>query len=124
MSRSSPFRKVLVVENDLDIRDTVCNLLARMCEAEVAHSVRNALTSFSEESFDAIMLDLKCPEYSPEQLPSQIQGIQPNLVGRVLVITGEAMSPDILDTIERQWLTHVSPQHLTINLLNAIRTLF
>ena len=95
-----------------------------MCETEVAHGVRIALTNFSEKSFDAILLDLKCSEPSPEHSKSQIQGIQPSLVGRVLVITGEAQSPDILDTIERQWLRHVSPPHLTIKLLNAIRTLF
>ena len=123
MGGSPPTRKVLVVENDLDICNIVCNLLAGMCETEVAHGVRIALTSFSEKSFDSIMLDLKCPEHSPKQMKSQIQGIQPSLVGRVLVITGEAQSPDILDTIERQWLTHVSPQHLTKKLLTAIRTL-
>ena len=95
-----------------------------MCESEVAHRIRIALTSFSEKTFDAIMLDLKCPEQSPEQMKSQIQGIQPSLVGRVLVITGEAQSPDTLNTIERQWLTHVLPQHLTRKLLTAIRTLF
>ena len=72
MGGSSPFRKVLVVENDLDLGNIVCNLPARMYEGEVAHGIRDALTSFSEKSFDAIMLDLKCPENSPEQMKSQI----------------------------------------------------
>ena len=123
MGGSSPIRKCLVVENDLDICYVVCNLLAGMCETEVAHGVRVALTDISEKSFDAIMLDLRCSEHSPEQLKSQIQGIRPSLVGRVLVITGEAQSPDILDTIERQWLRHVSRQRFTSNLLTALRTL-
>ena len=111
---------MLIVENDLDICNIVCNLLAGMCDPEFAHDIRIALTSLSEKSFDAIVLDLKCSEQSPEQLKSQIQAIRSSLVGRVLVITGEAKSPDVLDTIERQWLTHVLRQHLSQHLLTAI----
>jgi DNA-binding NtrC family response regulator len=123
MGGSSPVRKVLVVENARNICYIVCNLLAGMCEEEVAHGIRVELTNLSEESFDAIMLDLKCSEQLPEQLKSHMKGIRPSLVGRVLVITGEAKSPDVLDTIERQWLRYVSRQHLTRNLLTALRTL-
>jgi DNA-binding NtrC family response regulator len=123
MGGSSPIRKCLVVENDVDICYVVCNLLAGMCEGKVAQGIRVALTSLSEESFDAILLDLKCSDQSRDQSKSQIRGIRPALVGRVLVITGEVRSPDILATIERQWQRHVSPRHVTSRLLTALRTL-
>ena len=121
MATSSQVRKVLVAENGRDVRNVVCNLLAGFCEGEVAQSLRVSLTSFSEMSFDVIMLDVKCCK-RPETLESQIE-VQPVLVGRVLVITAEAKSPVILDEIDRLWATHVSPQHFTKRLLTALRTL-
>ncbi len=125
MGRSPPYRKVLIIENEPDVRNVLYVLLAGVgCEGEVAHDIRNALTRISEESFDAVLLDLHCSEGSPEQVVSQIKEIRPSLVGRVLVITGDVTSPDVLDTIERQCLPQVQRRHLIKDLLTALRSLF
>lgn len=125
MGRSPPYRKVLIIENEPDVRNVLFVLLAGVgCEGEVAHDIRNALTRISEESFDAVLLDLHCSEGSPEQVVSQIKEIRPSLVGRVLVITGDVTSPDVLDTIERQCLPQVRRRHLIKDMLTALRSLF
>ena len=83
MGRSPPYRKVLIIENEPDVRNALYVLLAELgCEAEVAPGVRNALARIGAESFDAVMLDLRCCEESPEQAVSQIKEICPSLVGR------------------------------------------
>ena len=125
MGRSPPYRKVLIIENEPDIRNVLYVLVAGLgAEGEVAHNFRNALARISEESFDAVLLDLQCSEGSPEQAVSQIKEIRPSLVGRVLVITGDVTSPEVLDTIERQCLPQVRRRHLTKDLLAVLRSLW
>jgi len=125
MGGSPPYRKVLIIENDPHARNILYVLLAGMgCEGEVAHGFPNALARISKESFDAVMLDLQCSETSPEHAISQIKKLQPSLVGRVLVITGDVTSPDILDTIERQCLPQVRRRDITKNLRTVLKSLF
>ena len=125
MAGGLPYRKVLIIENEPDVRNVLYVLLAGLgCEGEVAPGVRNALARISGESFDAVMLDLRCCEESPDQTVSHIKEICPSLVGRVLVITGEVTSPRVLETLERQCLPQVRRRHLAEDLMHVVRSLF
>jgi len=125
MSRSRPYRKVLVIEKEPEARNILYVLLAGMrCEGEVVQGFPDALARISHESFDAVMLDLRCSEESPEQTVSRIKEIRPSLVGRMLVITGDVTSPDVLEAIERQCLPKVRRRHLIEDSLTVLRSLF
>ena len=125
MGGSPPYRKVLIIENQPDVRNALYVLLAGLgCEAEVAPGVRDALARIRMERFDAVMLDLRCCGESPEQAVSQIKEICPSLVGRLLVITGEVTSPRVLETLERQCLPKVRHRHLREDLVNILKSLF
>ncbi len=124
MSTSAARRKVLIIEDDASIRNALYVLLAgQQCDGDVATSGRQALSMIRRESFDAILLDMRCQNVLPEQMLSQISYLRPNLVGRVLVITGEVADPKCLELIERNCLPHVSRSRLATDLLSEIRAL-
>ena len=54
-----------------------------------------------KKSFDAVLLDLRCSEMPAREMVSAIRELRPNLVGRVLVITGEMSDPQTMQMIER-----------------------
>jgi DNA-binding NtrC family response regulator len=118
-------RKVLIIEDDASIRNVLYVLLAgQQCDGHVATSGRQALSMIGREAFDAILLDMRCQNVSPDQMLSQISELHPNLIGRVLVITGEVTDAKSLEMIERNCLPHVSRGKLTTDLLSQIRALF
>src|SRR5438477_594366 len=114
LSASRARRKVLIIEDDASIRNVLYVLLAgQQCDGDVATSGRQALSMISRETFDAILLDVRCQNVPPDEMLSQISKLHPDLVGRVLVITGEVTDATSLEMIERNCLPHVSRSKLT-----------
>jgi DNA-binding NtrC family response regulator len=105
----APYRRVLIIEDDACIRNVLYVLLANLgCEGEIAHSSADALAMLRRESFDAVLLDLRCAYAPPEEMVSKIRSLRPSLVGRVLIITGEAEDVEAIQRLERHCLQHVS----------------
>jgi hypothetical protein len=78
----------------------------------------------SRQPFDAVLLDLRCLDAVPERVVSGILEIRPNLMGRVLVITGEVTDQDTMDLIEHKCLLRVPQHHLWYELWNKPRMLW
>jgi DNA-binding NtrC family response regulator len=117
-------RKVLIIEDDASMRNVLYVLLASQnLDGDVASSGRQALSMISRESFDAILLDLRCQNVLADQMLSQICRLRPNLIGRVLVITGEIADPKSLELIARNCLPHITRSRLTTDFLEQIRSL-
>lgn len=124
MSPSPERRKVLIIEDEPTIRNVLYVLVAGLgCEGDVAYSGQQALAMVSRESFDAVLLDLRCSNLAAEQVVCEIKEIRPNLVGRVLVITGEVSDPQTMELIERYCLPHVSRSRLMQDLWGRLRAL-
>ena len=112
-----PRRKVLILEDEPAIRNVLYVLLAGLgCEGDVVHNSRQALASINRQTFDAVLLDLRCSELPPAELVSEIIELQPNLIGRLLIITGQVADAETLAMIERNSLAHV-PRHQVTNAL-------
>jgi two-component system response regulator MprA len=115
---------VLIIEDEPSIRNILFVLLAGLgCDSDVACDGRQALAMLQKESFDAVLLDLRCSEPQPEKVVSKIKEINPNLVGRVLVITGEVTSPETLEIIERNCLPQLPQSRLIDELWIRLRSL-
>ncbi len=124
MGEESLRRKVLIVEDEPSIRNVLYVLLAAEgCEGDVAYSGQQALAMIGRQSFDAVLLDLRCTNLPAEQVVSQINKVQPSLMGRVLVITGEVSSPETLKLIEQNCLPHLPSQRLLRDLWALLRPL-
>lgn len=115
-------RRVLVVEDEPSIRNLIYVLLAALqCEGEVAYSGQQAVAMMKRESFDAVLLDLRCSSDSAEQVVSKIRAIRPSLIGRILFITSEVSDPATMQMIERNCLPYVRQQRLMNELWDRLR---
>jgi two-component system response regulator TrcR len=117
-------RNVLIVEGEPSIRNVVCVLLAGLgCEGDIAHDGHQALAKIEKESFDAVLLDLRCSEISAKEMVTAIRELRPNLVGRVLVITGEVSDPQTMEMIEKNCWPYIPPQRVMQELWGRLRAL-
>lgn len=117
-------RKVLIVEDDLSISNLLYVLLEGLnYDGEVAMGGRQALAMIERDSFDAILLDLRYSNLSAKQWVSRIAEIQPSLLDRVLVITGEVADPNVVDLLERHCLPHVPQNRLMEDLHQRLLSL-
>ncbi|MGH8246343.1 MAG: response regulator [Gammaproteobacteria bacterium] len=124
MGTGSGRRKVLIVEDDLSIRNLLYVLLAGLgCEGDVAYNGRRALAMIERERFDAVLLDLRCTNFPADHFLTQIREIRPDLVGRVLAITGEVADAQTLELIERHCAQHVPRHRLSSELWERLRTI-
>lgn len=78
-----------MIEDEPSIRNVPYVLLAGLnCEGDAASSGQQAWAKINREKFDAVLLDVRCHNLRAEEVVSQIQDLQPSLLGRVWVITG------------------------------------
>jgi len=117
-------RKVLIIEDEPSIRNLLYVLLAGLgCEGDIAYTGQQALSMISRERFDAVLLDLRCTNLEPDHVVSEIRELRPNLVDRVLVITGEVTDPKVMDWVEKQCLPHVKSNRLVQELWTSLHHL-
>jgi DNA-binding NtrC family response regulator len=122
--RGAVRRKVLIIEDEPSIRNTLYVLLAGLgCEGDIAYNGQQALSMITRDKFDAVLLDLRCSNLSPEQVMADIKELRPNLVGRVLVITGEVTDLATMEFIERNCLPHIPRDKLMQELWGRLRGL-
>ncbi len=124
MTNLAPLRKVLIIEEDPAIRHALYTLLAGVgCDGATAYNGQHALSRISRESFDAVLLDLRCSNPSADEVVSKIGEIRPSLMGRILVITGEVSDPKTMELIELRCLTYVRRNRLMQDLWDRLRSL-
>ena len=124
LNHGSRPRHVLIVEGEPSIRNLLCVLLAGLgCEGDIAHNGRQALAKIEKESFDAVLLDLRCSEIPAGEMVSAIKELGPNLVGRVLVITGEVSDSQTLEMIKKNCWPYIPRQRVMQELWGQLRAL-
>ena len=117
-------RKVLIIEDEPAIRNVLFVLIAGLgCEGDIAYTGQQALSMIRRESFDAVLLDLRCNNVGAEEVVSQIKEIRPNLVGRVLVITGEVTDAQTMEMLDRYLLPHIPRSRLMSELWSRLQTI-
>ena len=121
MAPMSPRRKVLIIEDEPSIRNVLYVLLAELgYDGDAAFDTRQALSMIGKEQFDAVLLDLRSSQLPPEQMVCAITELQPSLVGRVLVITGEVSDPATLEMLQQYALPHVPRSRVASDLSRSI----
>ncbi len=88
-------RRVLVVEDDKELRESVAKLLER-CDVEIsaAPDATKALALLREKTFDCIVTDLALPGQSGFELIETMASEEPYSVPPVIVYTGRALRPE------------------------------
>ena len=124
MDVSTPGRKILIVEDEPSVRNILKVLVKGLsCESDAASTGQQALALLQRESFDAVLLDLRCSNLTADEVVPQIHEVRPNLVGRVLVITGEFTDPKIMESVERLLVLPIPDCGLLKRLTDALERL-
>jgi two-component system response regulator PilR (NtrC family) len=122
MAAMPPRRKVLIIEDEPSIRNVLYVLVAGLgYDGDSASDAQQALSMISKDQFDAVLLDLRSAQLP--QMVSAITELRPSLVGRVLVITGEASAPGTIEMLERYAVPHVPRNRVTADLSRSIAQL-
>ena len=82
-------QRVLVVDDDPDLRDMITDILtsfSRSLEISVAADGQSALDAIKREDFDLVLLDVRMPVMDGLEALKQIKAIAPRLP--VLMVTG------------------------------------
>jgi CheY-like chemotaxis protein len=100
-------RRVLVVEDDLKFGKLVARVLAPEHNVIVLTSARDALDRIAGgERFDLILCDLMLPGLSGVEFHERLGSIAPEVVDRVVFVTGGAYSPRSEAFLKRADIRH------------------
>lgn len=77
-------------------------------EVETAGNGHDALEMINNKRYNLILLDIKLPGMSGIELHTRIREIDELLVKRVIIITGDVMTPDTRNFLERTKVSYIS----------------
>ena len=84
--------RVLVVEDEPDVAETLCELLEREgYEVKAVGDGAAAMMALNREDFDLIVSDLRMPGMSGPDLHARIAETRPQLLGRMGFVTGDTL---------------------------------
>ncbi len=90
-----------MVDDEQVIRYLVASALSQVgCEVRAAESGEKALELLAHASFDLLIVDLKMPEMSGERLFQELGRIRPEMMERVIFMTGDMVSPDTVKFLD------------------------
>ncbi len=105
MSSVPLHRQVLVLTDEVCIRN-LFYLMRKLASEDVADGSLTAMVAIAErEEYDAIVLDMRCPEGTRGGEIHGIDNILSSRVGRTQAITAEVNGPETLTLVERYLLS-------------------
>ena len=101
--------RLLIIEDDVNIAESCSELLANKgCHVKTVYNTTDARQALRKESFDVIIMDLKMPgEMTGMQLYEWMASCNPVLQRRVILTTGDVLSPESKEFIEKHSVTVV-----------------
>jgi len=124
LNQGHELRTVLIIEDEPSIRNVLCVLLAGMrCEGDIVPNTREALAMIEKQSFDAVLLDLRCSGMPATETVSALKNLRPSLVGKVLVITGDVSDPQTMELIKKNHWPFIPRHRVMQELWDRLRSL-
>jgi PAS domain S-box-containing protein len=97
---SAGSHKVLVVDDEADIRETLAAILtAARHRVVTAGSGREALERMAAEHYDVILTDIRMPDFDGRALYQEIAQRWPTRAGRVVFVTGDTLASTLRDFV-------------------------
>jgi len=85
--------KILIVDDETEVRETLSQILSGVQHRVVAvRSAQDALRHMAQESYDAILTDMRMPDLDGRALYREIERRWPRQAGRVVFVTGDTLS--------------------------------
>ena len=101
--------RILVVDDEKDIVEFIQDALrGKGYVIEIAGEGETALRKIGSTEYNLVLLDLKLPGMSGQQVYQQIESIRPSLTERVVFIAGDVTSPDVAVFLENTGTRYIS----------------
>jgi len=113
---------MLVVEDDLPIAQMMASILAdEGYEVDLAGNGRLALEMIDAQHYDLILTDLRMPELDGVTLYRELERRKPDLLRRVIVITGTSGHPEYESFLEETQVPYLEKPFGLASLLAITR---
>ena len=92
--------RILVVDDEVEVGHVLAELLAADGhEVETASDGLDALDRLGRRAYDLVLSDIKMPNLDGRGLYREVERRLPELAGRVIFLTGDALSPEVAEFI-------------------------
>lgn len=105
-------REVLVLTDDVSIRN-LFYLMRKLAAEDPANGGERAMAAIVDrEEYDAVILDMRCPGEEPRNDVHGVGKIQASMVGRMLTIIAEVDGPQTPPLVERYLFSGLPGTHV------------
>ncbi len=95
-------RRILVVDDEKVVAELIVEILSDGShQIDAAHNGIDALRLLRHRDYDLIILDLRMPDMSGQQMYEELERHHPEHVPRVLFVTGDTVMPEIQEFLQR-----------------------
>lgn len=94
-------KRILVVDDEQEVAQSIRRILGREHEVDVVNRGAAAIEAMQRREYDVILCDLMMPEMTGMQLYAQVAATRPDLLSRMVFMTGGAFSPDARTFLDR-----------------------
>jgi CheY-like chemotaxis protein len=116
--------RVLVIDDEQEVLETLCDIVALDGhEVEVASSGQMALRALAHRNFDVILCDMRMPDVDGRGFYARIKQAYPELVERLVFVTGDALGPSIRSFLDETGLPYLEKPIDTEELRTLIATI-
>jgi signal transduction histidine kinase len=115
-------KRILVVDDDPGVATTLAEMLASDGHrVDMAPNGRAALDRIRAGTYDLVVSDLRMPELDGPGLYRELERIHPELLPRILFLTGDTLDPGVAAFLERTGAASVSKPFTWEEVRRALR---
>ena len=97
VSRAAPAeRRILIVDDEAIVQELLVDILERdALRIDTASNGLEGLRRIGEKDYDLIILDLRMPDMTGQQMYEELARSRPEMLGRLLFITADTVTPEV-----------------------------
>lgn len=115
-------KKILVVDNEEDVRETIKTILkTQNYEIVTAESGKIALSLLNKTAFDLILLDIMMPEMSGWDVLTEILKTKPKYKGKIMFLSVVDISEEKEKLLEKEGVGYMSKPFGAKELIERIK---
>ncbi len=93
--------RILVLDDEVEVGEAVRRILGKEHEVDLATRGSVALELIAQRSYDLLLCDLLMPEMTGMEFYERVAEQRPELLGRIVIMTGGAFSPGARSFLDR-----------------------
>ena len=113
-------RKILVIEDDPQIRETLEKLLSTEgYQVEVAETGKEAIEKTEKKWFNVALIDIRLPDISGTQLLTELREGNPKM--RKIIVTGFPTLPNAIEALNKQADAYLTKPFEMLKMIEIIK---